>query len=206
MSTVRLVAYSDYLCPWCYNASVRLWRLCDEDPKVELTWRSYLLRPTAKERDLERFRAYTRSWERPAAEADAGTFRIWEGDAGPPSWSMPPQLVAKAARRVGPEAFRAMHERLMRAYFAENQDITSDETLYALWTEVGLPQAGFAEREAVELRREVLGEHEEARKMGATGVPAVRLEEQAMLITGALPLETYQRWVVRTRERAETAE
>ena len=27
MDPVRFVIYSDYLCPWCYNASVRLHRL-----------------------------------------------------------------------------------------------------------------------------------------------------------------------------------
>ena len=47
MPDVRLVAYSDYLCPWCYNASVRLHRLVDEDPGVEIEWKSYLLRPSA---------------------------------------------------------------------------------------------------------------------------------------------------------------
>jgi predicted DsbA family dithiol-disulfide isomerase len=200
------VAYSDYLCPWCYNASVRLWRLRDEDPDVEVSWRSYLLRPAPKARDFERFRAYTRSWERPAAEDDAGSFRQWEGAAGPPSWSMPPHLVAKAAARLGPEAFRLVHERLLRAYFGENQDITEDETLRGLWSELGLPAVGFDARNDPELRRRVLREHEEARSMGATGVPAVRLEDQEMVITGALPLPTYRRWVERTRSRHGSAE
>ena len=201
MSAVHLVAYSDYLCPWCYNASVRLWRLFDADCELELTWRSYLLRPRPKVRDLERFRAYTRSWERPAAEEHGGAFQEWAGDAGPPSWSMPPQLVAKAAARVGPDAFRAMHERLMRAYFSESQDITSDAVLRALWMELGLSPTDFEARDDPALRRAVLQDHEEARDMGATGVPAVRLAEQDMVITGALPLETYERWVERTRSR-----
>ncbi len=103
---------------------------------------------------------------------------------------------------MGPDAFRAMHERLLRAYFAESLDITADATLQALWDEVGLPAEGFEARHDPRLRRKVLAEHEEARSMGATGVPAVRLAEQEMVITGALPLETYQRWVDRTRERA----
>ena len=30
MSPVRFIVYSDYLCPWCYNASVRLRRLESE--------------------------------------------------------------------------------------------------------------------------------------------------------------------------------
>jgi len=48
-------------------------------------------------------------------------------------------LSAKAAAQLGPAAFRAMHERLLHAYFAENRDITKGETLQPLWAETGLP-------------------------------------------------------------------
>ena len=43
---LRFVVYSDYLCPWCFNASVRLHRLEDAmDGQLRVEWRSYLLRP-----------------------------------------------------------------------------------------------------------------------------------------------------------------
>lgn len=200
---VRLVAYSDYLCPWCYNASVRLHRLADADAGVEVEWRSYLLRPRpGRSRDLARFRAYTASWERPAAEPDAGAFRVWASDEGPPSHSVPPHLAAKAAAALGPESFRALHDRLLRAYFHESRDISDDGVLEALWAEVGLPAEAFARREDPALLRRVLAEHDEALACGATGVPSVRLAEGDTVITGALPLETYRRWV----ERARSAE
>ena len=65
-----------------------------------------MLRPyTDPRRTLEQFRTYTRSWARPAAEPDAPAFRQWEGDAGPPSHSMPPHLVGKAAATFGRDAF-----------------------------------------------------------------------------------------------------
>lgn len=199
---IRLVAYSDYLCPWCYNASVRLHRLVDEDPDVEVAWKSYLLRPQrGPERDLERFRAYTQSWQRPAAEEASGTFRTWQGDEGPPSHSLPPQLLAKAAASVGPGAFRRLHERLLRAYFAESRDITDDGVLRALWRELSLPEAAFEQREEPALREQVLAEHEEAVRCGATGVPSVRLADNDTVITGAMPLEGYRRWVERARQR-----
>src|SRR5262249_47324422 len=142
---LRLTVWSDYLCPWCYVAATRLHRLRDEfDGRVALEWRSYLLRPYPnKKRTLEEFRTYTRTWARPAAEPDAPAFRPWESDTGPPSPSMPPHLVAKAAAGLGPDAFELMHERLLRAYFGENQDITDADTLIALWAEVGLPVEEF---------------------------------------------------------------
>jgi predicted DsbA family dithiol-disulfide isomerase len=196
---VRFTVWYDYLCPWCYNGSLRMRRLAGEFPgQVELTWRSYLLRPAERgARDLERFRAYTRSWQRPAAEEDAGTFRVWEGDAGPPSHSVPPHRVAKAAAELGPEAFDAIHERLLQAYFAENRDVSERGTLAELWREAGLPQAGFARAWDEDLLSAVLAEHDDAIQAGVTGVPAVRLEGRDAVIVGAQPLELYRRWTRR---------
>jgi predicted DsbA family dithiol-disulfide isomerase len=201
--TVRLIAYSDYLCPWCYNASVRLGRLAAEDPDVSVEWRAYLLRPyPSRGRDLEAFRSYTESWRRPAAEEDAGRFRTWQGNAGPPTHSVPPHLVAKAAALLGEEPFRLVHERLLRAYFEESRDISDDATLRALWDEVGLPAEGFARREDPALHRAVLAEHEEALGFGASGVPGLRAGDGDTVVTGALPMATYRRFVQRLRERA----
>jgi predicted DsbA family dithiol-disulfide isomerase len=200
---VRFIVHSDYLCPWCYNAAVRIDRLERDTPgEVEIEWRSYLLRPKPSPgRDLERFRAYTRSWSRPGAEPDSGTFRVWQGDAGPPSHSIPPQLAAKAAARLGRVSFRRMHERLLRAYFAESRDITERETLRLLWAEVGLPDDEFARIDDPALLREVLAQHREALEAGVTGVPAVQLAGNEAVIVGAHPLDLYRRWVERTRAR-----
>jgi putative protein-disulfide isomerase len=199
---IRFVAYSDYLCPWCYNASLRLHRLEAEEPDVEIAWRSYLLRPRpAAGRDLEKFRRYTESWRRPAAEPDGAPFRVWSGDAGPPSHSIPAHLVAKAAAALGPEPFRRMHDRLLAAYFEESRDISDDATLRALWSEVDLPAAEFARREDPALRGRVLAEHAEALAMGANGVPAVRQDGVEAVVTGALPYEAYQQWTRKIRER-----
>src|SRR5262249_20962277 len=40
---VRLIVWSDYLCPWCYVAATRLHRLGEEfGDQIHLEWRSYL--------------------------------------------------------------------------------------------------------------------------------------------------------------------
>jgi predicted DsbA family dithiol-disulfide isomerase len=201
---IRFVVYSDYLCPWCYNAAVRLDRLEREaDGAVELEWRSYLLRPKPRSgRDLERFRAYTRTWLRPAAEPDSGEFRVWEGSAGPPSHSIPPHLAAKAAARLGRESFGRMHARLLHAYFAESRDVSDRETLRALWQEAELPAADFVQVDDPALMRATLEQYREAQESGVTGVPAVRLAGDDAVIVGAHPLALYQRWVTRLRARA----
>ena len=212
MTPVRFVVYSDYLCPWCFNASVRLWRLADEYAgRIELDWRSYLLRPEPR-RDgdraaaLEKFRRYTESWLRPAADGDGGEFRVWASDEGPPSHSVPAQLVAKAAQALGPAAFRRVHERLLRAYFTENRDISREPVLRALWAELELPEAAYEVSARPETLERVLAEHREAGLAGATGVPAIRLADNPAIIVGAHPSALYRRWIERSLERHAEAE
>ena len=178
---------------------MRLRRIEDEfGDDVRLATRSFLLRPHPEPgRTLERFREYTRSWLRPASDPDAPPFRVWATDAGPPSHSVPPHLVAKAAATLGDEAFRRIDGALFRAYFGENRDITDEATLRALWAEVGLPDDAFARAADPALAERVFAEHDEALAYGVTGVPAVRMEGRAGLVVGAQPYETFRSWVRR---------
>jgi len=197
MRPAHLIVYSDYLCPWCYNATVRLERVEQEfGADLRLEWRSYLLRPRPDpRRTLENFRAYTQSWLRPAAEEDGGAFTVWSTDFGPPSHSVPPQIVAKAAAGLGGEYFRRMHRRLLEAYFGENRDITATETLRQLWRECGLPDSEFGRVDDPVLVQAVLAEHNEAVELGINGVPSVRAADNDTAVTGAHPVELYRRWV-----------
>jgi predicted DsbA family dithiol-disulfide isomerase len=166
--------------------------------RIEIAWRSYLLRPEPNgTRDLEKFRAYTKGWERPAAEPDGGTFRVWKGDEGPPSHSLPPHLVARAAAEIGRAEFDAVHERLFSAYFAENRDITRTETLREIWKECRLPEAGFERRDDPAIRKAVLADHNEAIELGIHGVPAVRIAPNPVAAVGAQPLDAYRRWFLK---------
>jgi predicted DsbA family dithiol-disulfide isomerase len=196
---VDLVIWSDYLCPWCYVAAIRMRRVEEEFAgRVGIEWRSFLLRPYPDPtRTLERFRSYTQSWRRPAAEPDAPVFRPWSSGEGPPSHSVPAHVVAKAAAALGGDAFRALHGRLLEAYFAESRDITDAGTLRALWGEVGLPGEAFALSSDGPLLSKVLAEHEEATRLDITGVPAVLMVGNDVPIVGAMPYETYRRWIER---------
>ena len=168
---------------------------------VVVEWRSFLLRPRPDPgRTLEKFRAYTQSWLRAAADPDGGTFTVWQSDAGPPSHSIPPHLVAKAAARLGDGAFPRVHDALLRAYFTDNRDITAEATLRAIWSECELPPAAFDVTDDPALLRTVIAEHNEAVELGITGVPAVRVDGTDAYVVGAQPLETYRRWVQRLLE------
>ena len=215
MPDLRFIVYSDYLCPWCVNAAARLGRLEDEYAgRVELEFKSFLLRPHPRPAPanaleaaeaLEKFRVYTKGWERIAAEPDAGLLRPWTGDEGPPSHSIPAHLAAKAAARLGREAFRRLHERLLRAYFVDHRDISREAVLRELWLDVSLPEAAFAAFDDPTLLEAVLSDHAEAVQLGATGVPAVRLDGNEAVIVGAQPLELYRRWTERALARGRAA-
>jgi predicted DsbA family dithiol-disulfide isomerase len=202
---VHLVVYSDFLCPWCWNAATKLASVQRQlGGDLEIEWRSYLLRPTAKPaaqaRDLDAFRAYTQSWLRVAADEPRAPFQVWAGEAGPPSHSVPPHVAAKAAAALGDEAGRRMRDRLFRAYFAESRDITDRATLRALWSEAQLPDDAFASCDDPVHARRVLADHQEAQALGATGVPAVRLADQDFVLVGAQPESVYLRWLRRAIE------
>jgi predicted DsbA family dithiol-disulfide isomerase len=211
VADLRFIVYSDYLCPWCVNADVRLRRLEREyQGRIEFEWRSFLLRPRPRPipetpehaaRALEKFRQYTKSWERVGADADAGEFRVWATNCGPPSHSIPAHLVAKAAARVGPDAFQRMHERLLSAYFVDNLDTSDHDTLLALWREQAIDEEAFAAHRDPAILAEVLSQHNEAIEFGATGVPAVRLDGNPAVIVGAQPEALYRRWIERSLAR-----
>lgn len=197
MSRVVFDVWSDYLCPWCNVAATRLAALEREfEGALVLRWRSFLLRPRPEPgRDLEKFRRYTESWQLAAADEPAARFQVWSSEEGPPTHSVPAHLAAKAAAALGQDAFASMHAALLRAYFAESRDISRPETLAALWREAGLPEAELSRTRDLELLRLVIAEHDEAVELGVGGVPAVRLAESDVAITGAQPLETYRRWI-----------
>ena len=210
---LRVVAWSDYLCPWCANASVRLASLeRDLAGAIEIEWRSFLLRPhprppartplEAAERRAH-FRRYTQGWARAAAEPDAAELRPWsdDEDGEPPSHSMPPHLVARAARRIDRAGFARLHEALFRAYFAEHRDTTDAATLRDLWVRAGLPATRFEESLRPGLRAEVVADHRAALEIGATAVPAVALGDDDVAVVGAQPLAVYRRWIERALAR-----
>lgn len=168
---------------------------------LELRWKSFLLRPYPEpDRDLEKFRRYTESWRRAAAEEPAARFQVWQSDEGPPTHSVPAHLLAKAAASFGPEAFRHVHDALLDAYFSENRDISRAPALRAIWAGAGLPESALARVSDPELLREISEEHNRAIELGVNGVPAVSMADEDVAITGAHPTETYRRWI---RKRLE---
>jgi predicted DsbA family dithiol-disulfide isomerase len=111
--------------------------------------------------------------------------------------------VAKAAARVSADAFRRMHSRMMTAYFAENRDISSFDVLRELWDGEGLAPEAFEVAHCDEIEVQIWREFDEARTLGATGVPAIRRIDNDAVIVGAHPEQLYRQWIERSLERGE---
>jgi predicted DsbA family dithiol-disulfide isomerase len=91
-----------------------------------------------------------------------------------------------------------MHTRLMTAYFAENRDISSFDVLRELWDDEALPSDAFEVAYSDEIESLIFSEFEEARRLGATGVPAMRRADNEAVIVGAHPESLYRRWIERS--------
>lgn len=166
---------------------------------LELVWKSFLLRPYAEPKPLEKFRRYTESWLRPAAQADAGEFRVWATDEEPPSHSIPPAVAVKAAARQG--AFGRYHRALMHAYFARNLNVTGRETIELVARECDLDLAAFArDLDDPALVEQVVAEHNEAVELGISGVPCVVVGD-GFLLPGAQERAVYRNIIDRLLSR-----
>src|SRR6266567_1685328 len=95
---VRLDVFSDYLCPWCYNAAVRLREIQQAyGDRVRVHWRTFPLIPG--EQPDRRVTQKTRDgWQRIGAEEPRACFAPPEVDAPLPSSSIPALTAAPNGR------------------------------------------------------------------------------------------------------------
>jgi predicted DsbA family dithiol-disulfide isomerase len=193
---VRLDVFSDYLCPWCYNAAVRLWDVADAyGDRLSVHWRAFPLVPD--QQPGRRATQKTRDGRlRVGAEEPRALFVAPEIDSALPSSSVPAQTAAKCALRQGDAAFQRLHRALFVAHFGDNLDISRPSVLRALARESGLDvdrfEADYAGGEAYEA---VLHDCAEgAAWFGVSALPTVVFDERISLV-GAVPTEQYREMV-----------
>ena len=197
---MKIEIWSDVVCPWCYIGKRRLERALagfEHADEVEITWRSFQLNPDAPRHAI------------PTKQYLTGRF-------GPRASQMA-EHVAAIANQEGLDfdndhaltvntfdVHRLLHlahdegvqdrakERLLRAHFVEGADLSDPDTLVALMGEAGV---GEDKARAVlgnpdEYAKDVESDIEEARMLGATGVPFFVIDRKYG-ISGAQPVETF---------------
>jgi len=144
---VRIVAVSDYICPWCYIGSARIERL-QREFDLDVEWWPYELHPEIPPEGIVREPSSRRA-------ALYEQLRSLAADGGL-AFGRPPVVAnshraleaAEFARERG--AFDAVHRALFRAYFVEGRNIGDTNVLVEIAAH-GLD--GDALREAIDSRQ-----------------------------------------------------
>ncbi|MBJ6125173.1 DsbA family oxidoreductase [Microvirga splendida] len=204
---VRILVWSDYVCPFCYLERPVLERIkAERGARVEIDWRSFELRPEP-EPTLDPNAEYLhRVWNQsvyPMAQ-DRGLDRMKLPPVQPRSRKA--HEAAEFAREAG--LLDAMNHALFKAFFEEGRDLADLEVLLDLGQSVGLDPDGL--REALDQGRHterVLEDEQLARQIGISGVPAliVTAGAQAYLVSGAQPYETVKDVIDRALSDAKAA-
>jgi len=188
---VRLDVFSDYQCPWCFNAAVRLRDIQQAyGDRVRIHWRAFPL--IVGEQSDRRVTQKTRDgWQRIGAEEPRAGFAPPELDAPLPSSSVPALTAAKCAERQGESTFERLHDRLFTALFRDHLDIGRLDVLRTLAREAALDLGRFEVDYAGEAYEAVLRDCAEgAAWFGVSALPTVILNEKLSLV-GAVPVERY---------------
>jgi len=193
---MQIAAYSDYLCPWCYVAAVRLKQIEEEfRDKVDVSWRSFPLLRAETPGDRPRQRM-TQSWLRAADEEGGIRYRPWPDSTPLPTSSLPAQEAAKCAGLQGRNAFERFHMLLLRAFFEQNRDISSRQVLVSLAGEAELDVERFTtDLDSGSQRDAVLADYRQATDDARfSAIPTVTFGG-AIVLQGAVPTEMYRRAV-----------
>lgn len=204
---VRILVWSDYVCPFCYLERPVLERVRAElGGNVEIDWRSFELRPEPE----------------PTLDPNAEYLhRVWKQSVYPMAqerglslMKLPPvqprsrkaHQAAEYAREAG--LLDAMNHALFKAFFEDGRDLADPDVLIEIGRSVGLEEDGL--RASLESNRHedrVLEDEQLARQIGISGVPALIITAgvQAYLVSGAQPYETVMSVVAQARKAAETA-
>ncbi|HSY78727.1 MAG TPA: DsbA family protein, partial [Verrucomicrobiae bacterium] len=145
---LKIVMFSDYICPFCYVGFETMRKLKPEFD-FQLEWRGFQIHPdwpaegipTDKAREMGDAAARQATWNRIVAMADAVGFEI-----------QPPRLftnsrAALAATEFARESGRdeLLEERIYRAYFNDGENIGDAGVVARLASEAGLDAGEVAD-------------------------------------------------------------
>ncbi|WP_017593685.1 DsbA family oxidoreductase [Nocardiopsis potens] len=200
---MRVDIWSDIVCPWCYIGKARFERglaAFAHADRVEVEFHSFQLDPSAPAEPEPALRMLTEKMgitEEQARSAEAGVADNARGEGLDYTTDRPHANTADAHRLLhhakAEGAQKPMVEALFAAYFGAGEDVFGTEELVALAEQAGL-DAGKA-REVLEggaYADEVRRDAEEARTMGATGVPFFVVDSRYG-VSGAQPAEVFTR-------------
>jgi predicted DsbA family dithiol-disulfide isomerase len=200
---VRLDAWTDFTCPFCFLATLTLDRL-HQETQVELHWRSYQLRPTSAGPMPAEMRTMIEKEHVRVVEIA----RTQHGLALRPG----PIGISTRAAHIATKFAGSRHKEnqfhlaAMKAYWLEGRSLEDEQILQDIAEQVGLDPDGFLE--ALENRSFaalVDADLMQATNREISGVPAVVFNGKYIL-AGAQPYAVFKRLLDQVREQAREAE
>ncbi len=213
-SPITLDVISDVVCPWCYLGKRRLARAIDLIPEVDLVvrWRPFRLDPTIPPEGIERSEYLIAKFGSVEAVDDGHRHLEERGREEGINYNF--ERITRSPNTV--DAHRLIHwsaaegiqndmvERLFAAYFSEGLDIGDQAVLASLAAEVGFDLDTVADRLASDEDRDmIVGEIENAYRIGVTGVPCF-IVDRRLAVTGAHPSEILVQAIQQVAAERET--
>jgi predicted DsbA family dithiol-disulfide isomerase len=209
---MQVEIWSDVVCPWCYVGTRRFSAALDRfDGDVDVSYRAFELDPTVPPGGIDLAEYLARKFGSPAAldgvrgrlarvgaEVDID-FR-WDGQRRVNTFDAH-RLAVWAEEAGGPGARAALEQRLFRAYFTDNDDVSDHAVLSGRAADVDLDHAAAAEALATGAGADrVRAEEAQATELGISAVPTFVIEGR-WAIPGAQDVDTFVQVLQRAAER-----
>jgi predicted DsbA family dithiol-disulfide isomerase len=190
---LKIIAYSDYICPFCYIGYHRIEKL-KKEYNLAVEWRPFEIHPeTPKEGALIDELPFPKGY---LEMAFANVKRLADEDGIPLKFSekLPNSRLAlyisEFARKKG--KFEEFHKSVLEAHWLDGKDIGDKSLLLDLAESVGLNKNEIEiYLDTDEPFKVVQKALKELRKYGINGVPTFNIEES--LIVGAQPYEIFKK-------------
>ena len=189
MQSVKMVVYSDYLCPFCFIANELVKRL-KQKFTLDIEWKPFELHPNLELMPDINSEYIKRAWLN--VERLSKEYKIKIKLPSYLSLSRKALMTSEFARAHG--RFDACHDMIFNAYFLEGKDIAKVTILLDIIKKLDLNEAKFKES----LKNEAYSKYitnsiRELHSYGITGVPAFFIGEDPLIVIGAQPQELLEK-------------
>jgi predicted DsbA family dithiol-disulfide isomerase len=190
---LKVIAYSDYICPFCYIGYNRIEQL-KKEYNLDVEWRPFEIHPeTPKNGALTEELPFPKGYLEMAftnvkrlADEDGLKLKFSEKLSN----SRLALYISEFARKKG--KFEEFHKLVLDAYWLEGRDIGDKKLLLDLAESIGLDRNETENYLNTEEPFEIVQQSlEEVRRYGINGVPAFIIENK--LIYGAQPYEIFKK-------------
>jgi len=190
---LKVIAYSDYICPFCYIGYHRIEQL-KKEYNLDVEWKPFEIHPeTPKDGALTENLPFPKGY---LEMAFANVKRLADEDGLKLNFSekLPNSRLAlyisEFARKKG--KFEEFHKLVLESYWLEGKDIGDKRLLLNLAESVGLDKEEIEVFLDTEEPFEVIKQSlKEVRRYGINGVPAFMIEDR--LIYGAQPYDVFKK-------------